>query len=516
LFANGSTGTPATGKNVLATVDLSNAFNCIDRSEVLAAVRRVAPDLAPWADFGYASDTALLMDSTRLGSARGVQQGDPLGPALFAIAIHPQILEVKRRVDEQFPGELDFTAFYLDDGTIAGTDQAVALFCTLFKDELAGIGLDLTFPKCEVIPAAGLDSEALQSLFPDFIWRGNGDFKLLGTPFGSAGFCTEHTRKRKVKSEALMKSIAELDDRQAALLLIRHCSSFCKLAYSARTVPPDLHRSALREFSAELRKALEQILGDELPERCWDQAKLGIIQGGVGLRDVSEHAAAAYVASVIGSRDLCKAIDSDFDSEDSAGGLGLAAARNNIEASILPTAAVEHSTKVSQKRLSKLIDAAAKQALLDSNHGDTTFKARVSLCSLPSAGVWLTSPPAEDRELDAPLFQVALKRRLRVPIFPTEACCPCCGTCMDRFGDHALICACKGDRTVRHNELRNRFYADAAEAGMRPEREKAGLLPSRPGEDGIRVDGGDRRLDSTRRRWSRGGCGLRVHLRLTS
>jgi hypothetical protein len=56
-----------------------------------------------------------------------------------------------------------------------------------------------------------------------------------------------------------------------------------------------------------------------------------------------------------------------------------------------------------------------------------------------------------------------------------------------------LVCPCKGDRTVRHNEVRNRFFADAVEAGMRPEKEKAGLLPSRPAEDGITQGRDDRR-----------------------
>ena len=41
--------------------------------------------------------------------------------------------------------------------------------------------------------------------------------------------------------------------------------------------------------------------------------------------------------------------------------------------------------------------------------------------------------------------------------------------------------------------MRNRFYEDAVEAGLRPEKEKAGLLPTRPSEDGITSGNGDRR-----------------------
>ena len=94
-------------------MDLSNAFNCIDRAAVLQAVRRAAPELAPWVDFCYSADTQLLLGTERLDSARGVQQGDPLGPALFALTIHPKILKVKARVAELLPNEIDLATFYL-------------------------------------------------------------------------------------------------------------------------------------------------------------------------------------------------------------------------------------------------------------------------------------------------------------------------------------------------------------------------------------------------------------------
>ena len=56
---------------------------------------------------------------------------------------------------------------------------------------------------------------------------------------------------------------------------------------------------------------------------------------------------------------------------------------------------------------------------------------------------------------------------------------------MDRWGDHALTCECGGDRTVRHNAIRNICYEEATEAALRPEREKANLLPQRPVADGL-------------------------------
>ena len=51
-----------------------------------------------------------------------LSQGDPLGPSLVALAIHPCIIEVIRVAD---PGDFDFKAFFLDDGVVAGKAPAL-------------------------------------------------------------------------------------------------------------------------------------------------------------------------------------------------------------------------------------------------------------------------------------------------------------------------------------------------------------------------------------------------------
>ena len=141
-----------------------------------------------------------------------------------------------------------------------------------------------------------------------------------------------------------------------------------------------------------------------------------------------------------------------------------------------------------------MVDCALHQQLLQDNSGDRFFAAHVALVGQPGAGAFLTAPPVDDgREVDAPLFQIVLKRRLRAPVFEAEFACPKCGEIMDRWGDHALTCSCNGNRTIRHNAIRNICYEEAVDAGLRPEREKANLLPQRPVSDGMPVKGGDRR-----------------------
>ena len=150
-----------------------------------------------------------------------------------------------------------------------------------------------------------------------------------------------------------------------------------------------------------------------------------------------------------------------------------------------------------QRVLSASLDNSLRCSLKSSHMEDPYWRAHMNLVSLPGAGVWLTAMPEDDtRDWDSSLFQIALKRRVRVRVQSQDAVCPCCGDVMDSYGDHALVCPCRGDRTVRHNAVRDVVHADAFEAKMAPEKEKQWLLPSRPEEDGIharQAQEGDRR-----------------------
>ena len=83
-----------------------------------------------------------------------------------------------------------------------------------------------------------------------------------------------------------------------------------------------------------------------------------------------------------------------------------------------------------------------------------------------------------------------MKRRLRMRLLADPGVCPCCGQNLDVYMDHALTCMCGGDRTLRHNSIRNEVFAEAREAGLRCEKEKSGLLPPRPHEETLRGESG--------------------------
>ena len=98
-----------------------------------------------------------------------------------------------------------------------------------------------------------------------------------------------------------------------------------------------------------------------------------------------------------------------------------------------------------------------------------------------------------------------------MPIFEADGICSLCDGVLDKYGDHCLVCPCGGDRTRRHNFLRNVVFHYAASSGLAPELEKPGLLQPRPFTGPVAEDGSKPTDPEARRpadvylpRWRRG------------
>ena len=113
----------------LLLIDWENAFNLVSRNTMLREVRTHLPELLPWAHACYGPNASPHIWTGTFGfrSMRGVQQGDPLGPLLFALALRPIIAELleclpmwQRQADAQSVSrEHDaLLGFYIDDGFV--------------------------------------------------------------------------------------------------------------------------------------------------------------------------------------------------------------------------------------------------------------------------------------------------------------------------------------------------------------------------------------------------------------
>ena len=99
--------------------------------------------------FSCYSSSSTLLHKITLQSVEGVQQGDPLGPLLFCLTIHPLITHLKS----------EFKVCYLDDDTISGAEAEVLQDFQFIEYQAAHLGLHLNCAKTELIcedPAGSL------------------------------------------------------------------------------------------------------------------------------------------------------------------------------------------------------------------------------------------------------------------------------------------------------------------------------------------------------------------------
>ena len=230
--------------------------------------------------------------------------------------------------------KLQLVFSYLDDLCLAGAYSVVAAAVSTLKARCASIGLILSTglvdesghpiskDKCELILTGRATSTAAVDLFPsDFKVIRDGNFELLGGPIGDENFCNSHTQARVTKASQLLKGLGEVPDPQVALKLLRSCAGFSKMVYSMRVVPASFHAGALVTFGSQVRTCFEQFTCLIPDDDQWTQATLSTDSSGLGLRSLSKHCTAAFLASRSSCFDLCKELDPahSFESHDGSG-----------------------------------------------------------------------------------------------------------------------------------------------------------------------------------------------------
>ena len=148
------------------------------RDTILEAVAEFLPDLLPYALLTLNDNTHLHFGNFTFDSAEGVQQGDPLGPLYFCLAIHKLLLSLN----------CEFIVGYLDDITIGDSVDIVLADLLHIEVTAKAMGLQLNRAKSEVIGCTAATRDV-------FLAAG---VSLVEVPTNDAVLLVHHLRKQEL------------------------------------------------------------------------------------------------------------------------------------------------------------------------------------------------------------------------------------------------------------------------------------------------------------------------------
>ena len=430
-----------------------------------------------------------------------MQQGDPLGPLLFSLVLQT----LTQKIKEACPN-LALNVWFLDDGTLIGRTDDVLRAVQIISEDGPRLGMQINPPKCELWwPTVNPRLHLFDTVFKRVDSAG---VALLGGALGAADFVAGNLERRVRKAEQALDVLAQFNDSQMELLLLRSCLGIPKLGYSMRTTPPHKITGPLRRFSSILSASLSRILGDALSEAALTQASLPIKMGGLGILDAVQTAKAAFISSSQQTRALQAAIMGSDEFEVPGVQEALAALYAALPGPASPEEEearwtllrVQEAQPRQRQLMDPLYEAAFGRLLAE---GSLRDQARLRACTFTHSGAFLEALPLPWLKLDSREMSVACRLRLGLPVYQVDLAprvCPACHSSpLTPDGHHSLICSSSSDRISRHNHLCDvlaSFLRSCATGIVK--REAPGLIPG----------AGDKPGDVTLSNWSEGKTGV--------
>ena len=193
----------------LLSIDGVGAYDHVHRSAMLSKLLEV-PSLQPLLPFvraAYTEPTRYKWQDDEghrheiIEQHEGGEQGDPLMPLLFSLAIHNALAAVKEELEA---GEMLFA--FLDDIHVLSRRDRTRLIFNLLAEKLhLQAGIQLHAGKTRTWNKSGTRPPDVDDLGPD-VWHGEG-IKVLGTPVGSDVFVQSHTNERLEEENRFWEAI---------------------------------------------------------------------------------------------------------------------------------------------------------------------------------------------------------------------------------------------------------------------------------------------------------------------
>jgi hypothetical protein len=529
--------------SIVLSCDAANAFNSVCRSKLRGVLRAKFPSLYALVRMMYGSDASIIFSEEGVPSPSvvknsvGTRQGCSLGSMIFALMIHPYLLQLA----EEFPDVLVLA--YADDVSLVGPPSAVVAcykrWQQLYGDELQGLLRDdkgvvyAQQPSPDSPPTS--TRESLLSLgLPCEHENDTGTkvvgvkvvhdgLRVLGAPVGSDAFKLSFARARVHEVVEALDTASFMPELQ-----LQHCLSAGSLVHRInhllRNIPGGergLFQDVMVQYDRAVIDAARRLARlPMLPLLAQRLASLPAGHGGLGYRTWAMTADAAFLAKYVHIsrqfRTMFPLLASQYPDA-----LGLT---SNASAELISPAAACAFRALSRIESSEVVEGFTRSALLrdqdqplrhlqhvlasiseEAAHelvideidviDDPTHPRHMAVhrshCGDPTTLALV--PTDQATTFSNEQFEAVINRRLLLPIYTnTGRGCLTCLTCgetsdkrygssnsprVDVFGDHALRCHHGSRLRIRwHDGVVREFVAAAKLAGIDVESEPSNIM----------------------------------------
>lgn len=432
----------------LIKLDFTNAFNTIERNSFLSIIHSRYPSIHNFVYSNYHSESNLYLNDNIISSRSGVQQGDPLGPVLFSLAL----CSITHSLNSPF------NAWFLDDGSIGGEGKQMLNVMKSLVPACQKIGLEINLQKSEIISNNQAIVHSFTDEFPDIKPTRVDDVEMLGVPIGS-----EVSAQKKLDEFVLtlngLKDKLSMISKHQAVFLLQKCLGIPKLIYFLRTT----NTCALnhKELDDCFQDIICSILNLNLEGDLWSQASLPVANGGLGVRKVSELAKSCYLASINSNKALITQMlhhtHPDLDPVETPSYAQCFIDWTNLANQSQPPAndkvckQKEWDSHIIKNTLAKITAS-----------GSTETRARLLSCQHKASNAWLHCLPSANLGLllSDEAFRLAVGLHMGAKLCEPHACLHC-GVPVGENASHVLHCKGNSQGIItRHNSI-NKVFANA-------------------------------------------------------